>query len=98
MEEINKWLDSCVVDLPSEPHKPIYSDECYYTAYELEKFKSKKIDIHTKRNDANNIFSELVEHCTKYGINDKDGLSLINPSNKNSFYSFVYSNSSKSSK
>lgn len=102
MNEINDWLDEPVVELTTDRHKPHNPDEMYYTPYELKKFRSKRdnmvhINIHTRRNDANNIFCELVDHCVRYNINDKDkdNSPLFNPSNKNSFYNFVYSNSSK---
>jgi hypothetical protein len=100
MREINGWLDDQVVKLSSDPHVHRLPLKYYYTQYELKNFynpDAKKIEIneHTRRNDANNIFCELVDYCVKYDINDLDGTPLFKPSNKNSFYNFVYENSSK---
>ncbi|MEK0419404.1 MAG: hypothetical protein RIQ65_97 [Pseudomonadota bacterium] len=99
MKEINEWLDDEVVVYPSDPHRPILEPKYYYTENELKKFYSKKkskviINDRTRRNDANNIFCELVDYCAKYGVYDGENL-LANPSNKNSFYNFIYENSRK---
>ncbi len=99
MKEINRWLDENVVVYPSDPHKTFLEPKYYYTEAELKRFYSQetskvKINDKTRRNDANNIFCKLVEYCAKYEIYDGENL-LINPSNKNSFYHFIYSNSSK---
>ncbi len=101
MKEINKWLDDDIVVYPSDPHKPkLYLDiNSHYTESELKRFYSKReskviINEKTRRNDANNIFCELVDYCAKYGIYDGNKL-LANPSNKNSFYHFIYKNSRK---
>jgi hypothetical protein len=99
MRKINDWLDEPVVQLTSDPHKHRLPLNYYYTESELKKFSKSDdkitIDEHTRRNDANNIFCELVEYCVKFNINDLDGLPLFKPSNKNSFYNFAYGNSSK---
>lgn len=103
IKEINRWLDNPVVTYPSDPYKPNLGlglePNSYYTNTELKRFYCRetskiKIDERTRRNDANNIFCELVDYCAKYEIYDNDKL-LINPSNKNSFYHFIYSNSLK---
>ena len=100
MKQINEWLDDPIVVLTSDPHKPRLPNNYYYTPYELKKFRTGaneyiEINEFTRRNDANNIFCELVDYCARYKINDKNNSLLFNPSNKNSFYNFVYSNSSK---
>lgn len=100
MRQINDWLDDRVVKLGSDPHVHRLPLEYYYTSSELKRFvdpetKKIQIDERTRRNDASNIFCELVDYCVKFEINDLDGSPLFNPSNKNSFYDFVYSNSSK---
>jgi len=103
MKEINKWLDEDIVSYPSDPHKPKLDLDLntYYTDTELKRFYSKKeskviINEKTRRNDANNIFCELVDYCAKYGIYDTNSNKLlVNSSNKNSFYHFIYSNSLK---
>jgi len=99
MKEINRWLDEKIVVYPSDPHRLILEPNYYYTESEMKRFYSEetsKIEINdrTRRNDANNIFCELVDYCAKYGIYDGENL-FVNPSNKNSFYHFIYSNSQK---
>jgi hypothetical protein len=99
MNEINQWLDERVVVYPTDAHIPKLDSKYYYTASEVRKFYSNsasqvKIDEKTRRNDANNIFCELVDYCARHSMYDGDKL-LINPSNKNSFYNFIYSNSRK---
>jgi hypothetical protein len=101
MKKINNWLDERIVEVSldtfSHSHKlPL---KYYYTESELKKFSDSDnkitIDNRTRRNDANNIFCELVEYCVKFKINDLDGLPLFKPLNKNSFYNFAHDNSSK---
>jgi hypothetical protein len=99
MREINEWLDQPVVVYPTDPHVPKLELKHYYTDSEMKRFFSKekskvKINDKTRRNDANNIFCELVDYCEKYKIYDGDKL-FVNPSNKSSFYHFIYSNSRK---
>ena len=100
MKKINEWLDEPIVVLTSDSHKPRYSSNYYYTENEIKKFKSKetnqiKINVNTRRNDANNIFCELVDYSMQYNINDIDHTPLFKPSIKNSFYDFIYTNSVK---
>jgi hypothetical protein len=100
MREINNWLNEPIVVLTSDPHIHRLPLEYYYTPIELKRFYNKKtekpeINEHTRRNDANNIFCELVDYCVKYNINDLDNKPLFKPSIKNSFYNFIYENSSK---
>lgn len=100
MREINDWLDRPVVKISSNSHIHQLPYEYYYTPTELKRFyepETKRIDIddRTRRNDANNIFCDLVEYCVRYNINDLNGTPLIKPSIKNSFYDFIYLNSRK---
>ena len=99
MKEINRWLDQRVVLYPSDSNRPRLKLEYYYTESEMKRFYSEetsKVEINdrTRRNDANNVFCELVDYCAKYGIYDGENL-FANPSNKNSFYHFIYLNSRK---
>ena len=99
MKDLNTWLDNKVVLYSTDPHIPKLELKYYYTQSEMRKFYSEetnKVEINekTRRNDANNIFCELVEYCARNKICDGDKL-FVNPSNKNSFYHFIYSNSTK---
>ncbi len=99
IKELNRWLDQKVVRYPTESHRSRLGPEYYYTESELKRFYSEdtsKVEISdkTRRNDANNVFCELVDYCVKNGIYDGEKL-FINPSNKNSFYHFIYLNSRK---
>jgi hypothetical protein len=53
------------------------------------------IPENTRRYEADNLFKNLVNNCIKYNILDIDNKLLFSSLNKNSFYNFVYENSSK---
>jgi hypothetical protein len=59
------------------------------------KYSKIYIPENTRRYEADNLFKNLVNDCIKYNILDIDNKLLFSSSNKNSFYNFIYENSSK---
>jgi len=78
--------------------KNIYSDSEYISEYN-DFINNQNIKMYipenTRRYEADNLFKNLVNNCIKYNILDIDNKLLFSSFNKNSFYNFVYENSSK---
>lgn len=101
MNEITNWLDQTkIVKYPSNKQFPYLNDiELYYTSSEIRKFLNKKSELYipedTRRYEADNLFKNLINYSIKYKMYDLDNRLLFNTKNKNSFYKFIYENSSK---
>jgi len=72
---------------------------CEYNDNSITNNSNKYLKIYipenTRRYEADNLFKNLVNDCIKYNILDIDNKLLFSSLNKNSFYNFIYENSSK---